>query len=775
MLKVNFLLLIIFLFSKLISGTVSGFVSNASNGEPLAYVAVFLQGTNLGSITNEKGYYVINHVPTGEVVLSAQQIGFSLYSQKLKVESVSHELYQNIELSRENVKTEGIKVEEKRYDEEVNTREIRISKVIRTTEDLKNVSQIAEPDVFRAIQVQPGVTPISDFSSGLYVRGGSPDQNLILIDGIDVYNPTHFGGVFSTFNTDAVKNVELLKGGFPARYGGRLSSVLNITNKDGNRKHPEGIARISLLSSSGTLEGPWRLGKLKGSYMFSGRRTYLELVKKALSLDIPDYYFYDGHAKINLDLSQQDKFSFSTYLGKDKLKMEDGIDLGISWGNETFSSQWTHIFNPQLFSHFIFAGSHYGSLMKQESDADEYWERANDIWDLSVKAYMSYQPVDSHILDYGFDLKFNKITFSSESNADIDDTHMPNIEVSSRILAAYLQDSWALNYSWTFEPGLRLTYASSKSEYRDGEPTSSYGRISPRLALRRKLTDNSNIYGSFGIYHQYLSLLSYEEFSPMDLWFPLDETVQPGKSVHYIIGYKSEISNQLGIEIETYYKDYENLVEYRMETDYEWNNETGTLSDVLNIGPGFSYGTDILLRTDLHGFEGFIGYGFSVTRRKIDSQNINPDTGKEQYYYPKYDRTHQINIVENFNFTKASGKDFLGADWSLGFTFSYASGQPYAKPEHAYFDGDYIKFIYSYKDRYRLPDYLRLDVSASFRWDFSGWSLEPFIQVINITGHENIWNRAYTAPIDEQGNITIKEHDTTMFPLIPFLGFNIEW
>ena len=774
--KRHILLVILIISLKFLStASISGFITSKNSGEPLMYVSVVIEDTHMGAISNIKGYYVINNVTVGKYRLIASQIGYAPSVFNLEITSVLEEITLNLNLEKRSIETDGIKVVGKRFENEINAREIKVSNILRTTEDIRQVAKIVEPDVFRALQYQPGVTPISDFSSGLYVRGGSPDQNLILIDGIDVYNPTHFGGIFSTFNTDAVKNVELLKGGFPAEYGGRLSSVLNVTNKDGNRKKHEGVARISLLSSSATLEGPWKLGDLKGSYMVSGRRTYLELIKKGFALEIPDYYFYDGHAKLNIDLSQKDKLSFSTYLGKDRLIIDDGYDFFLSWGNETVSSQWTHIFNPQLFSHFIMAGSHFGSLTESESDADEYWKRANHIYDVSIKSFLSYQPEEAHIIDFGVDCKYNEITFETKTNSDIDDDHMPNVEVKSAILATYLQDSWNLNLFWTIEPGIRMTYNHSVSEYLSSKPDADYFRLSPRFAIRNKITEKSSIYASYGKYFQYLNLLSYGESSPMDLWFPLDKTVEPGSSDHYILGYKNELSGKFALDVETYYKDYNNLVEYRWETDYEWDNENGTLSDVLNLGIGHSYGCDILLRNDWKGFEGFIGYTYCYTRRKINNTNINPENGEEEYYFPKYDRTHQINIVETYNLAENTGKKPLGADWSIGLTLTYCTGQPYEKPEHAYFDGEYVKFIYSYRDRYRLPDYFRTDLSLNLKWDFRNWSLEPYIQVINLTAHDNVWDRSYTAPIDENGIITIDEHETTMFPFIPFIGVNAEW
>ena len=772
--KLQLLLLMIIFISSLKAVTISGFVSNAENGERIPYISVVIRGTNLGVFTNKEGYFIINSVPTGKIEIAFSNIAFK---QLIITEMVKDELdnkFLKVELEKFTIKMEGISVYAEKYKEEINSREIIVSNVLRTTEDLQAIPQIADSDVFRAIQVLPGVSALSDFSSGLYIRGGSPDQNLILLDEIDVYNPNHFGGIFSTFNTDAIENVELLKGGFPAKYGGRLSSVLDVTNLDGNRKSHQGVARLSLVSANSTLQGPWRIGNQKGSYMASFRRTYLEVLKNAF--DLPNYYFYDGHAKLNWDVTEKDKFTVSSYFGKDRLEFNFGFNMLIEWGNETLSSQWVHIFNPQLFSKFVLAGSHFNSLFDVKYDSDVEYIRSNDIYDLTFKNLFSYTPNDQHMIDFGFEVKYNNITFIYEvKNSDIDPESLPDVEVDSGIFSAFFQDSWDLSDFWTIQPGLRLTFCHSESPNLPASPVGDYFRVSPRFSIRRKLTELSNVYFNYGRYFQYLTSMNPGMITPMDLWFPLDGSVKPGVSDHFILGYKTQIGNDFAFDVETYYKSYDNLVEFRPETDFEWNNQTGTLSDVYNMGDGYSYGTDVLFRTEWKGLEGFFGYSFGITQRKINSTNINPETGEEEPYHPRYERIHQINIVQTYNLTENTGFKILGSDFKIGTTYSYGSGQPYLKPEKAFYDEQGIHFLYSYKDRIRLPLYSRLDLSLKFKWQYSKWSLEPYLQIINLFEHDNVWSREYTYEEDDEGDMIMKGHDTSMFPRIPFIGFNIEW
>jgi outer membrane receptor protein involved in Fe transport len=670
---------------------------------------------------------VLNGVPYGRIKINFAMMGYEPKEIEKDVSATSKDIFVEIELKNIDVEVEGITISAESFKQKINSRIISTAAIRQTTQELQDVAVIAESDVFRSLQMQPGVKPISDFSSGLYVRGGSTDQNLILMDGIDVYNPSHFGGVFSTFNTDAIKNVELIKGGYPAKFGGRLSSVLNIANKDGNRKQFKGVARLSLLSSSMTVESPWKIGKQKGSFMASFRRTYLDLIKKMTKLKLPDYYFYDGHAKVNWDLTSHDKITTSTYFGKDALTLNSSSKVKLSWGNETFSSQWTHIFKPELFSHFTVAGSHFYSKLNYATSSDEFFDRKNNILDGTIKGGFTYTPVDEHVIDFGAEIKLNNMKFETISNMDVDQNKLPKIEVDAHIASAYIQDSWKVGDFWTIQPGLRAAMCKSKNKGKAGKEKT-YFRLSPRFSIRRELTETSNVYFTYGRYYQYLSLLSQGEFSAFDLWFPIDKDVPPGKSDHFILGYKTELFGEWGLDIEGYYKDMDNLVEYRQEADYEWDNQTNTLKDMLNLGHGYSYGADILLRNQWNDFSGFIGYSYGVTKKKINSTNVDLETGEEQYYFPKYDKTHTINVVEKYSMRNLMNLDG-DKDLTIGMNYTFATGQPFAKLEQIYmYNGDFNQ-IYGYKDSGRLPNYSRFDLSITYKKEYKNLTLEPYLQI----------------------------------------------
>ncbi len=313
---------------------------------------------------------------------------------------------------------------------------------------------------------------------------------------------------------------------------------------------------------------------------------------------------------------------------------------------------------------------------------------------------------------------------------------MPNVVVNSGTHALFVQDSWSIAEKWTLQPGLRLALFDSKSPTLKESPDADYLRLSPRFSIRYKWNELSNSFLSYGRYYQYLTNMNMGVSTPFDLWFPLDGSVQPGKSDHYILGYQKQFSHYFALEVDLYYKTYGNLVEYKPETDYEWNNETGNLSHIYNMGKGYSYGADVMLRTDAWGLQGFIGYSYGLTKRKIENVNINPQTLENEWFYPRYDRTHQVNIVETYNITEQFDKRFFGSEIRLGATYSYGTGQPYWKPEYMYYDQENLQLLYSYTDSMRLPDYSRTDVSLKFKWLFRNWTLEPYLQIINMFQHK---------------------------------------
>ena len=768
-------LLLMLVAGRLFSATVSGFVTREDSGEPLQYVSVRVAGTKIGAQTNKQGYYVLTVNQTGSFKLEFSLVSHLRESRNFSIRSQSDEIVLNTQMKKSAVKLNKIVVTAD-AESGLEGPVIRTSSIHRGREDIQAIVSVVEADVFRAVLTLPGVMPISDFFSGLYVRGGSPDQNLILLDDTDVYNPSHLGGLFSTFNTDAVENVELIKGGYPAKFGGRLSSVLDVTNRQGNRVKSQGVARVSLISSSATLEGPWSVGSADGSYMASFRRTYLELIKTIYD-KLPDYYFYDGHAKFNLDADNSNKLSFSGYIGRDDLSYYLGSVLDVDWGNSNISARWLHLFSPRLYSNFTLAGSQFSSGMSQTAaEGDETIFRTdNSIKDLTAKGILNWKPNNSHEVESGFEVKWNDTALKMETSYQIDPDGLPDGAISSLTSSLFLQDTWVINPLWTLQPGLRLNWYRTGRIIPDQIPAANYLNLEPRLSFRWTLDAGESVYTNFGVYNQYLTLLAMDVNTPFDVWLPLDGSLRPARSLHYILGYQRRLGKHLALETEAYYKDYDNLAQLDFNAFFNWNNSTGNLGSAMRVGIGHAYGAELLLRNDWNGLEGFIGYTFSRTRRKIEGLNLDPQTGEASYFFPRFDRSHSVSMVESYNLSANTGWQPLGADFKLGLNFSYNSGQPLEVPERIYFDGDSFQIIYSYKDGHRLPYYMRLDLSAKLQWNTRWGSVEPYLDVINVFGRKNVSFRTYQLVPQEDLTLRLETQDGSQFPFLPFIGVNVTW
>ena len=735
--KLWFILLLILISSyQLFSGTIHGFVREKETREPVIMGNVWIKGTTIGTTTNAKGYYVLSSLPPGTYEIYFRYMGFKTETVSKyigKTDDVEMDIY----LEQETLQMEDVVVTADRDKRKI---EIKPGQIAVEVPKLRSIPQVAEPDLFRAIQMLPGVATLSDFSAGLYVRGGSPDQNLILLDHIDVYNPNHLFGFFSTFNTDAIKSVELLKGGFPAYYGGRLSSVLNVYNKEGNREEFQGVARLSLLSATTTLEGPWK----KGSWMISGRRTYLDIASKIADIDLP-YYFYDGHIKFNYDIDKKNQASVSFYVGNDVLDMSnEGTSIKLDWGNKTFSSQWTHLFSSNLFSHFVFAGSRFDSDTKVKFDEVEFGIQ-NSITDLALKGILTYTPSTKHSIDFGFESKM--LDFSLDYFV-VDTKYLNGF--SGNYFSVFVQDNLKLSPFTILQTGIRADY------YSDGN----YARFDPRISLKQLFSDETNVTLTYGKYHQFLNLVQQEGMSFADMWFPVDETFEPGAADHYILGFNYDNRKLFSISAEAYYKNYNNIAEYRTFRGADETIENQTTAQNFLRGKGCAYGADFYLRNNIWGFEGWFGYALAWTKKKIDGFNF----GEE--YFPTYDRRHTITVIQDYR---------LSRKWRMNFAFKYGSGQPYTEVTARYAVMDpagriHYETLDGKKNFYRLPDYHRLDIGLFYKTKVFKLPTEFFIQAVNVYNNDNVWFRDFKVEAE-----TVEVKDYEMLPFLPTLGFSVHF
>ncbi len=719
-------------------GQINGLIKDASNGKKLSYANIVIKRTKFGGISNKKGYYFIENIPAEKYIITASYMGYKESSKEIIVEP-NKTLRCNFELEPSPIQLKSVSVNAKRLKFE---RDVSVSTYTLRKTDLEKASVVGgETDLFRSLQLLPGVIASSDFSSQLYVRGGSPDQNLILLDGITVYNPSHLGGLFSTFNTDAISDAEIMTGGFPAKYGGRMSSVLNITSKDGNSKKFSTSSSISIISAKTLLEGPLA----KGSWMASIRRTYFDQLLKNTKFSFP-YYFYDGMGKVNFDLSANTNVTLAGLLGEDVFNYtieEDGKELGqldMRWGNRGLSAKWLQYLTPKLYGEVLCAWSNFHTNMNLEFFKSNSSFK-DEVIDYTVKGDFTYALAPNHTLDFGFDAK--SITFDFE--VEMDTIKLLNEVDTAIVRTFYLQDKWEINPLCFLQVGIRPTHFTPGSRF----------RWDPRLGLKYRLAPNTAINASFGFYSQFLATVhSGEELiNIFDIWLPPGENYAPGLSKHYILGVEQWISNTLNFTVEGYYKTFEHLLELK---------EKGTFDDdAFNTGSGYATGLDFMFKKTAGKFSGGISYSLSLTKR----------TFNDTTFCPRYDQRHNLSLGFEVNLPWGLSTNLK---WQLGTGFPYPGVRGrYHRTEYD-FSGDSTttstRYITAPRDYYRYPAYHRADLGLkkAFNWKFLKG--ECFVGVINLYNHKNVFLYIWDCEKDPPERIAV-----TMFPLFPSLGFNIKF
>lgn len=732
------------------NASVNGYITDAETGETLLTANIALLEVNRGTSSNTSGYYTITNIEPGSYTLVASYIGYRRFETEITLEP-GENLRIDIEMIPEGVQLDAIIVEsESEREEQKNIGRAQVS-----TQLIKELPSVIEPDVFRSVQLLPGVKAASDFSSGLYVRGGSPDQTLILLDETTVYNPTHFFGFFSTFNPDAVKDVRLYKGGYPAKFGGRIGSVLTVFNKDGNRNNTQGSVSLGLLASRASLEGP--IGN--GSWMLAFRRSTLEPVLAVLreSVDgVPDkFYFYDVNGKISSDITENDRLSLAFYAGNDNVSVpfQDDANINLKYGNQTMSGQWRRIISENVFSFVTVTGSRYFNEPNFEI-AGTPFERNNEIYDFSIKADFEYLPNENHTISAGVWGGNLLLTFQDR----FDNQETFNNRISSQYLSAYLQDEWQPFDNWTFNTGLRL------NSFSEGD----FLRLEPRASAEFRPTDRIRLQAAYGRYYQYLTLITNEAFSGFDLWLTTDDGVPPAFGDQFVLGAKTIPFSGYGFDAEVYYRTMRDL----FELDPFINDAAGLdYEELFRFGEGYAYGVELFFEKQRGPLTGFIGYTYGVTRRKFPGFNtpILDDPTRARFFPPKYDRTHDVNITTSLR---------LSDRWSTNAVFSYATGQAYTQPlgrteiSGIPWDNDPRDiFTVGNVNASRLPSYHRLDLAFSRSGTFFGiGEAEWQIQIINVYSRRNVW--FYNYDFDDN---PIERQEINLLPIIPSISYTVNF
>ena len=625
---------------------------------------------------------------------------------------------------------------------------------------MRNIPQLADADLFRSLQSLPGILVQTDFSTGLVIRGGNTDQNLILLDGITVYNPSHVGGVFSNFILDAVKEVDLQKGGYNAEYGGRLSSVLKVTSREGNSKEFQGSMSISALAAQTLLEGPLK----NGAWVIAGRRTYFDQLFKGTDFYFP-YFFYDLQGHLYRDINDKQRISLSLYRGEDNLKWDDEFGIEAIWRNNTISLNYRVFHSQKLLSNWMLAKSKFDIFTGLGRNSSDGIVEEDYIDDLTFRTDWTLFLSKENQLNFGFEAKSLDFNYNSTNNGE----ELFSLEQKPIESALYLKNKISRD-QFLIEPGIRLNYYNGldKKWYLD-----------PRLQLKYFINDDRYLNISIGQYHQFMSTLQ-DDFNPsfIDAWFATDSSVKPGSSQQITLGIEQYLKNDIYIQCEGYYKKLNNMLTYvdknstiNPSNEYQTYNVLDSLVDISN---GFSYGLEIFAQKKTGRLNGWVSYAYSVSRKLFNNME----------YYTNWDRTHVFNVLGNYKLSKK---------WDFNFKWTYQTGQPFT-PILGYYTENFPPSENTYevipggRNSERFPNYHRLDIGAIRHYNYKGYKIDLFIQVINAYWRKNPFNQRYIFGnsengIDDDGDGTIDNaaEDSPIkkelygFPLLPTIGVKIDF
>ena len=753
------------------SATISGFVRDAKNGETLTGAVIYPEEIpTVGIATNSYGYFSLT-LPVGKYSLIVRFLGY-------KTKTIPLDLKENTQMSfdmeEESVALKEITITGEKNNNNVVQSEL-ISKI--NVREIQNIPVIlGEKDILKTIQLLPGVTPAGEGNAGFFVRGGGVDQNLILLDEAPVYNPSHLLGFFSTFNSDAIKEITLYKGGFPAEYGGRLSSVVDIKMNEGNNKEFHFSGGIGIIASRLAIEGP--ILKNKGSFMIAARRTYADVFLKFLPHNGADsiaskstLYFYDLNMKANYQLSAKDRLYFSCYLGRDNFNL--GGALGLNWGNVTATTRWNHIINDKFFSNTSLIFNRY-SYKFNVAVGNLTMRVISEIKDWNLKEDLHFYLNSKNTIKFGFNSIYHTFVPSKvDSTAFFRIRSMDNrfalenaLYISDeQTISSHLKVSYGVRYSLfsSIGPGTVYTYDQvsdvvDSATYRKGKIFNSYGGFEPRLLVNYIINDSVSVKASYARSRQYIHLLSNTtSTTPFDLWVPSNINILPEIADQYTLGYFRNFSNNMyETSVEIYYKTLQNQIDYRDEANLILNNK---VESQLVFGKGWGYGAEFLIRKKYGKLTGWISYTLSKTKRQF------PDINGGNVFLAKQDRPNNIAVVGMYE---------LNAKLTFSATWIYISGNVVTFPSGRYLVDSNIVPYYTERNGYRMPDYHRLDIGLTWQrkktkrfesnWNFS---------VYNVYGRSN----AYAINFQEDPNDPTKMQavQLSLFQFVPAISYNFKF
>lgn len=788
--RYNLFLVIVLLSTKLVLAqspskagrfTLNGYVKDSLSGETIIGATISVNGQSKGVASNQYGFYSIT-LDEGNYSITASHVSY--LGKSVTIGLQENKSY-NFDLVSKSASIGEVIVYSRKRDG--NVKNAQMGKIDLSINQIRNIPAfMGEVDPLKAIQLLPGVRNAGEGNAGFYVRGGGPDQNLILLDDAVVYNTGHLFGFFSVFNADAIKNVSLIKGGMPAQYGGRLSSVVDVSMKEGNINKFQMDGGIGLIASRFSVQGP--IKKNKASFILSARRTYIDalvkpFIKKSSSFYGSGYYFYDVNAKMNYRFSEKDRLYLSGYFGRDVFDFANAkrsFKTNIPWGNSTATLRWNHVFNRRLFSNTTLVYNDYKFKFSAQQENFEIG-LSSGIRDGSAKVDFDYYPLPNHKLKFGGLFTYHKFIPNVASGRQDSIVFRPNNEGDKYAAetALYIQDDWELGTKWKINYGIRWSTFTQigpytryvrdenlnpldSTKYKSFEPVKTYGGLEPRVTVRFAIDDETSLKAAVTRNLQYIHLVTNAGTTlPTDLWVPSTYLVQPQVSWLYALGFfKNFADNTYETSLEVYYKDMQNQVEYA-------EGYTPSLRDPEEefvFGKGWSYGAELLVNKLKGRFTGWVGYTLSWTWRRFSALN-------EGLKYPtRYDRRHDLSVVANYEQSKK---------WRFGAVFVYGTGNAITLPERFYFINGVLTQEYSRLNQYRMNAYHRLDLSATYTpqpkkkrkvnssWVFSVYNtysrLNPYFIYFDQNG--SLAN----------GDLKVEAKQVSLFPIIPAVTWNFKF
>ena len=743
--------------------TISGYVKSAESGETLLGATIAAPNIGRGTYTNEYGFYSLTlPASTDSVLIQYRFVGYEKINKKFLP---NKNIKLDIELINSGVNLEEVEIVADSYEEQVNSTEMSVTRI--SMDEAKRLPALfGEVDIIKTLQLKPGVSTGSEGSSGIFVRGGGPDQNLVLLDGSTVYNPSHLFGFFSTFNSDAVKDVKLYKGGFPGQYGGRLSSVIDVKMNEGNKKEFTASGGLGIIASRLTLEGP--IQKDKASFMVSGRRTYVDIFTRLINeanednedfAQIPDYFFYDLNAKANYELGENDQLFISGYFGRDQFKFDDGqFNFRFFWGNQNMNFRWNHIFGPRLFLNTTASFSDYEYEINNKFDEFTF-QIGSQITDYSLRTDATYIPQNKHTIRFGAQGIYHKFIVGrlQAGAADSSFNFSSGSTFYATELGAYISDDWEVSDKLKMHLGLRWSGFNHKSAFYQG--------IEPRFSMKYSLSERFSFKASYARMNQYLHLVTNSGATlPTDVWYPSTAGVSPQASDQLAGGVSLLIGKSFLLTNEVYYKWLHNQIDFKDGANLFVNNN---LENEFVFGEGYSYGNEFYLEKKNGRLTGWIGYTLSWSWRHFDA------ISNGNRFPPRNDKRHDISIVLMYD---------LSRRLSISTSWEYRTGNAISLPVGRFVssgpDGGIPEIVPVYPERnsFRMPPYHKMDVGVVWKF-FPKWGYADLtFSVYNAYNRRNPYFIFFESITDENDiPVGFEARQVALFPAIPSITFNFKF